>query len=80
MILRFLGTARLSRPANVCQRRPIVSTSTPVKRHRIKLKWIILGAAATGTGAYTLNLLLPDTRAEYDPQHYYSDWKVSAFG
>lgn len=74
MILRFFGPARLCRSTNVCQRRSVVST--PVRGQRIKLKWILLGAAATGTGAYTLNLLLPDTRAEYDPQHYYSDWKV----
>lgn len=50
--------------------------TTTVKQPRIKFKWIVVGAIATGTGAYTLNLVLPDTRAEHDPQHYYSNIRI----
>lgn len=73
MILRLFGAGRFCH-SNVAQTRKLTTSS--VKRPRIKLKWLILGAAATGTGAYTLNVLLPDSRAEHDPLHYYSDYKV----
>jgi len=73
MLLRLFGVGRLYRPA-ISQRRPL--SKNAFTRPKINLKWIILGAAATGTGAYTLNLLLPDSRAEYDPQHYYSNWRI----
>lgn len=77
MILRFFNVGR---PGIALQRRYLAdnSSNTPVvkRRRKIKFKWLLIGAATVGTGAYTLNLVLPDTRAEYDPKHYYSDWKV----
>lgn len=76
MVLRLFGLGRFYRPSI----RPARSLSkTSQIRPKIKLKWIILGTAATGMGAYTLNLMLPDTRSVLDPKHFYSDWRVSKF-
>lgn len=76
MILRLFGVSRYFR-SSFQQGRKL--TTNAVNKPRIKFKWIVLGASAIGTSAFTLNLLLPDTRAELDPKHYYSDWRVCLF-
>ncbi|KAI6201519.1 Phosphatidylserine decarboxylase proenzyme, mitochondrial [Aphelenchoides besseyi] len=74
MLLRLFGLVRTRLP--ITKARRTLATEVEVKKPRIKWKWAIFGAAAIGTSAYTIKLLVPDTRAERDPLHYYSDWKI----
>ncbi|KAI6240841.1 Phosphatidylserine decarboxylase proenzyme, mitochondrial [Aphelenchoides fujianensis] len=77
MLLRLFGLARARVPVVPTTRS--LASEVAQKRPRIKWKWAILGATAIGTGAYTIKLLAPDTRAERDPLHYYSDWKIRVY-